>query len=283
MTKKRGLGRGLQALIPNYSDEEKKTLKNILVTDIKPNPKQPRKEIDKEKLSELAKSIKEHGVIQPIVVRGNEKSGYQLIAGERRWRACLMIGQETIPAVIATYNDGEAAEVALIENLQRENLNPIEEAIAYQSLIKEFGLTQEQVADRVGKSRSLIANMLRLLTLSENIIMMLNRGEISTGHARALLAIEESHKQIAAAKEVAQKQLSVRETEQLVKKLNREQKPRKGKSINPELVDLQDQLQRILGTKVQIKSSKKGKGKLEIEFYSEEDLTRIIDLVVGRE
>lgn len=280
MSKNRGLGKGLQALIPNYSQDDQKMLRNIFISDIRVNPKQPRKEIHQDKLLELADSIKEHGVIQPIILRETSKNQYEIIAGERRWRACQIADLEKIPAIVTKYSDIEAAEIALIENLQRENLNPLEEAMAYQSLIKEFGLTQEELSKRVGKSRSLITNMLRLLALPENILSLLSSGQITTGHARALLAINETHQQVAAAKEVIQKELSVRDTEKLVKKISDKSNRQRNKAVvDPQLEDLQDQLQRVFGTKVIIKCSKQGKGKLEIEFYNEEDLSRIMDIV----
>lgn len=276
-----GLGKGLQALIPSYEDENKKTLRNITVADIKPNPKQPRQEMDKQKLQELADSIKEHGVVQPIVVREVPDGGYQLIAGERRWRACQLVNMDTIPAVVTEYTNIQAAEVALIENLQRENLNPLEEAVAYQSLINEFGLTQEELSKRVGKSRSYVANMLRLLALPDDVLALLSSGQISNGHARALLALDTDEKKIVAANEIIKKQLSVRETEKLVKELLQNKENRKKKNERaPEMEDLKDQLQGVFGTKVQIKTNSKGTGKLEIEFYNDDDLSRILEILL---
>ena len=281
-----GLGKGLGALLPAYSineekkEENPKVLHDVLLTEIKPNPKQPRKNVDEKKLSELASSIKEHGVIQPIVICELPEGGYQIIAGERRWRACRIIGKETIPAVVTKHTGVEATEVALIENLQREDLSPLEEAVAYQSLINEFGLTQQEVAKRVSKSRSLVTNMLRLLVLPGDILSMLNDGRLSIGHARALLTINETKSQIAVAKEIIKKQLSVRETEKLVKKLiNSDKNTKKQKPTTPELIDIQEQLQSVFSTKVQIKGNPKGKGKLEIEFYNQDDLTRILDIM----
>lgn len=278
MGKKMGLGKGLQALIPSYNEEQgKKTLRNVLLTDIKPNPKQPRQEIDQQKLKELAESIKEHGVVQPIVVRELNDGSYQLIAGERRWRACQLLNLETIPAVVTDYSDEKAAEVALIENLQRENLNPLEESIAYQSLINEFNLTQEDVAKRVGKSRTYITNMLRLLALPDEVLAMLSQGQLSTGHARAILSINDDAKKIETAKLIIKKGLSVRETEKLVKKIK--DKPKRVKKVPPELEDIKDKLQSVFGTKVSIKTTKRGKGKLEIEFYNYDDLDRIMEII----
>lgn len=283
MPKKMGLGKGLAALIPDYSEENKNLLKEINIDEITPNPNQPRIDMDQEKLNELADSIKEHGVIQPIIVRRIKKGSYQIIAGERRWRACKMLDLKTIPAIITEYSDLKSTEVALIENLQRVDLNPLEEALAYQSLINEFGITQEKLAKRVGKSRSAVANTLRLLSLPDDILQMLKNGDLTSGHARALLALDEARKQIAVAKEVVNKQLSVRQTERLVKKLTEQKQTGNEKNqpqANPELLYLQDKLQNIFSTKVQIKTNKKGKGKLEIEFYNQDDLNRIIDIVL---
>lgn len=283
MPKKMGLGKGLAALIPDYSEENKNLLKEINIDEITPNPNQPRIDMDQEKLNELADSIKEHGVIQPIIVRRIKKGSYQIIAGERRWRACKMLDLKTIPAIITEYSDLKSTEVALIENLQRVDLNPLEEALAYQSLINEFGITQEKLAKRVGKSRSAVANTLRLLSLPDDILQMLKNGDLTSGHARALLALDETRKQIAVAKEVVNKQLSVRQTERLVKKLTEQKQTGNEKNqpqANPELLYLQDKLQNIFSTKVQIKTNKKGKGKLEIEFYNQDDLNRIIDIVL---
>ncbi len=282
MAKKMGLGKGLGALIPSIEEGNKKILRSLNINTVHPNPNQPRTKIDLEKLNELADSIKEHGVIQPIVVREIEPGNYQIIAGERRWRACKKLGMETIPAVVAEYTDLQSTEVALIENLQRVDLSPVEEALAYQSLINEFAITQDDLAKRVGKSRSAVANILRLLSLPEEILKLLNQGKLTTGHARALLAVSETKKQIAAAKEVVEKQLSVRETERLVKKLiiNESSKKKEHKKTDPELAYLEDKLQNVFSTKVQIKSTKKGRGKLEIEFYNEDDLNRIMDIVL---
>lgn len=281
MSKKRGLGKGLEALIPVYKGHNNNTLRNIPLTSIKPNPNQPRKNINEDKLAELAASIKEHGVIQPIVVRQLEDQEYQLVAGERRWRACKTLSLETIPAVVAEYTDHVSTEVALIENLQREDLNPLEEATAYQSLINEFGLTQEEVAQRVGKSRSLVANMLRLLALPRDVLKLLSQGEISTGHARALLPLNDHYLQIKMVREIIKRQLSVRQTEDLVNKLLNKTKPETTtKNLDPQLISLTDQLESVFGTKVQIKTNKQGKGKLEIEFYNQDDLARIMDIVL---
>lgn len=280
MSKKRGLGRGLEALIPVYQ-EDRVRLCNLPVAKIKPNPNQPRKNIDQEKLVELAASIKEHGVIQPIIVRRCTDQDYQLVAGERRWRACKLISLTTIPALVADYNDHTSTEVALIENLQRENLNPLEEATAYQSLINEFGLTQAQVAKRVGKSRSLVANMLRLLALPREVLGHLSKGELSIGHARALLPLNDHYLQVKTAKHIIAGQLSVRQTEKFIASLLDKSKSKPSHTPpDPQLFSLTEQLQGLFGTKVQIKTNKQGKGKLEIEFYNQDDLTRILDIVL---
>ncbi|MCL0033102.1 ParB/RepB/Spo0J family partition protein, partial [Peptococcaceae bacterium] len=255
-------------------------VQEILLDDIEPNPNQPRIEIDQEKLKELVNSIKKHGVIQPIIVCRLPDSKYRIIAGERRFRACKLAGMKTIPAIIAEYSDVEAAEIALIENLQREDLNPYEEALAYKRLIDIFRLTQEQLAERIGKSRSAIANMLRLLNLPEKILLMLKKGVLSTGHARAILSLKEERIQQSVADEIVKKQLSVRETEKLIKKLEKQKQDNKKKveKQSPEIMDLQERLQLALGTKVIIKG-KGGKGKIEIEFYSTDDLSRILDII----
>ncbi|MEG6617239.1 ParB/RepB/Spo0J family partition protein [Peptococcaceae bacterium 1198_IL3148] len=284
MNKKRGLGKGLQALIPQTTDENKKALRNINVTEIVPNANQPRKDIDSEKLTELTESIKVHGVIQPIVVRKIADNKYQLVAGERRWRACQQAGLEDIPAIVAEYSDNIAAEVALIENLQREDLNPLEEALAYQSLINEFGITQEELAKRVGKSRSLVANMLRLLTLPKDILKLLSEGVLSTGHVRALIPLKDNYKQIKVAKEIIKQHLSVRQTEKLINKMlekNTAKKIPPKANTDPEIKAITEQFQSHLGTKVIIKSNKNGKGKIEIEFYNDDDLSRIMDIVLN--
>ena len=293
MSKKRGLGKGLQALMPvapvsnsTESTNSQRVLKEIRVSDIKPNPKQPRLRIDPERLQELANSIKEYGVVQPVVVRAQPGGGYELIAGERRWRACQQLDLEYIPAVIREYGELQSAAIALIENLQRENLNPLEEATAYKRLMDEFQLTQEQVSQRVGKSRPQITNMIRLLALPNEIKVKLSTGEITMGHARPLLSIESKNKQIELCELIIKKQLSVRQIEELVKSLlegeNNKEKPKKEKNKDPQLVDLEDQLRNSLGTKVQIKTNRRG-GKIEIDYYDDADLTRLLELLLSQE
>ena len=287
---KRGLGKGLGALIPTpevveYNPEQDVVLE-ISVEEIIPNSFQPRKEFDPEKLQELASSIQEHGVIQPVIVRPRlNNTGYELVVGERRLRACKMIGLEKIPAVIKTLSDQEMTEIALIENIQRENLNPVEEAKAYKRLIEEFGLTQEEVAKKVGKSRSFVANFLRLLQLPSDILDLLADGKVTVGHVRPLLSLVNESLQRQVVKEILEKNLSVRETEETVKKIIKDKTSKrilKKKNTSPVFLDLQEQLQNKFGTKVLIKDSGK-RGKIEIEYYNYDDLQRIIDMIVGQQ
>lgn len=283
---KRGLGKGLQALIPEVEEkEEQGNSLDIQLKDIHPNKYQPRKEFNQEKLSELAMSIEEHGLIQPIIVSSTKK-GYQIVAGERRWRAANMIGLESIPAIVKEYTEQELMEIALIENLQREDLNIIEEANAYRQLIDQFQLTQEQIAKRLGKSRALITNTLRLLTLSEELQAMISENQISAGHGRTLLAENNIEKRKALAKKVIEDQLSVRDLEKIVRDSKAEKKiiPKSNKKITTKsniYRELEDNLQRVLGTKVNINDKNK-KGKIEIEYYSEEDLDRIYEVITEK-
>ncbi len=283
MATKRGLGRGLQALIPNGTPETgaaaESTIKQIPVKDIKPNTYQPRRRFSEEKLKELAQSIKENGVIQPVVVRKIGADKYQLIAGERRWRACVMLEMETIPAVIKDLGDRQVTQLALIENIQREDLNPIEEAWAYRTLLEEFSLTQEQLAQRIGKSRSAIANTLRLLNLECDAQDYLTMGVISMGHARALLSIADSDLQIQLAKKIAQDGISVRETEKMVKNLlEQKQHKREKKEVPPEIALISEKLEEKFGTRVFIKHGE-DRGKIVIEYYDNEDLNRVLALL----
>jgi len=282
--KKTGLGKGLDALIfpERYGVEagQSKKVQEIPLDDIKLNPYQPRTDIDAEKLEELANSIKQHGVIQPIIVSKLSDNKYQMIAGERRLRASKLAGIKKIPAVIAEYTDEQAAEIALIENLQREDLNPYEEAYAYKKLIDDFGLTQEQLAERIGKSRTAVTNILRLLKLPEEILLMLKEGSLSTGHARAILALKEEKLQKEIGEKVIKKQLSVRQTEKLIKNIMKERdNNKKTTGQSPEIIEIQERLQSALAAKVMIKE-KRGKGKIEIEFYTADDLSRILDIIL---
>lgn len=291
----RGLGKGLDSMIPKTVQEDKIVQKEIeksgdkaqevlvKITEIERNSDQPRTEFDKEALEELADSIRQHGVISPILVqeRKTPKDNYTIIAGERRWRAARMAGLKEVPVVIRNYTAQQIAEISLIENLQRKDLNPIEEAIAYKKLMTNFNLKQEEVAEKVSKSRSAITNSMRLLKLSEEVQKLVISGELSEGHARTILAIEDAEKQNKIARKIVDEKLSVRETEKLVKNLD---KPEKEKTaVNKELdifyQDLAEKMKHSLGTKVQINGKGDGSGKIEIEFYSNEELDRIISLI----
>lgn len=276
---KRGLGRGLEALIPIVEKDEENA-QEIDIKKIVANEKQPRRGFDESKLEELADSMKQHGVLQPVILRkkGNK---YELVAGERRWRAAAKAGIEKIPAIVRELNDSDVMEIALIENLQREDLNPIEEAMAYKSLMDDFGLTQEELSKRVGKSRSQIANTVRLLNLDKEIQDLVYENKLTAGHARALLSIQDSKERLKLANMISKEALSVRQTEQLVKKLVDERskaKKHKPKEINPVIIDVTERLQRTLGTRVKIKGNEK-RGKIEIEFYSSEELERILEII----
>lgn len=283
MSKSR-LGKGLGALISSTPeiithDLGKNNIIELEVKKIKANSFQPRKSFDADKLAELAASIKEHGVVQPIIVRtsGNK---YELVVGERRLRACKQLGLTKIPALIKEYTDEEMTEVALIENIQRHDLNPIEEAYAYKRLMEEFDLTQEEVAQKVGKSRSFIANFLRILQLPDIVLKLVQDEKLTIGHVRPLLALKDKEEQINTAKYIFEKNLSVRETERLIKKLLKPEKKAKEKnSSSPLIIDLQDQLRSKFGTKVMIKDNG-NTGRIEIEFYNQEDLKRIIELII---
>lgn len=255
----------------------------VKVALIEPNQSQPRKKFDQEQMEELAESIKLHGVLQPLLVQ--KKDGlYEIIAGERRWRAAKLAGLKEVPVVIRQYTPQESMEVALIENLQREDLNPIEEAKAYQRLIQEFGLKQEEIAAKVAKNRTTITNAMRLLKLDEGIQNMVIENVISSGHARALLGLEDPEIQLKAAKMIMEDKLSVRETERLVKRLIREaeekDKPKKQeKNINFIYQNLEERMKTVMGTKVTIHNKDKNKGRIEIEYYSEAELERIVEMI----
>ena len=291
-TKKRALGRGLEQLfndeglnfdtIENSIIEEAKTNDQIVeidLSELRANPYQPRKNFDEEALNELASSIKEHGVFQPIIVKKSIK-GYEIIAGERRWRAAKLAKLKEVPVIIKEFSPQEVMEIALIENIQRRDLNPIEEALAYKSLIDEYHLKQDELAKRVSKSRTAIANSMRLLKLTEEVQNMLVNNEISMGHARALLSLEQEELQLEAAKKIAENGLSVRETEKLVKSiLNPKQSKLPIPSSEAAIYNsLSDKLREKLGTKVSINNKKNGKGKIEIEYYSPEELERLLEL-----
>jgi ParB family chromosome partitioning protein len=285
MASKKGLGRGLQALIPEYQGEEPQGVETINIAYIHPNQYQPRKQFNEESLKELAESIKQNGIIQPIIVR-KVASGYQIVAGERRWRAAKIAGLSEIPAIVKDFDDLQVMEIALIENLQREDLNPIEEAKAYKALIEQFNLTQEEISKKIGKSRSVIANSIRLLNLDDRVQAMLVKGEITIGHAKVILSLPSKNLQYEAAKKVVTENLNVRETEDLVKNLLRKngKSSQKGKSnrIDIHIKEIEDNLCSFLGTKVKISQRGKNRGIIQIEYYSEEDLTRIIEIIYGK-
>ncbi len=272
---RRGLGKGLEALIPIAPG-----VQEVEVDSIVPNPRQPRRALDPDALQELAASIKEQGLVQPLVVTEIE-GGYQLLVGERRWRAASLAGLETVPVVIREVTPQQMLELALVENLQREDLNPLEAAAAYQQLVEEFGMTQQQVADRVGKNRVTVTNTLRLLKLPEQVQDALLAEKISEGHARAMLRLRGEGAQMQVLEAIIKRGLSVRQTEELVRRMVEEPEAKpKEPTKSPELTALEDQFRHALGTKVSLSRGKKG-GKLVIYFYSEEELQGIYDLIVG--
>ena len=271
---KKGLGKGLGALIASETNDDNTGVIEVKINEIEPNSDQPRKYFDDDKLSQLSESIKQHGVIQPIIVK-KDNNMYTIIAGERRWRAAKLAGLTKVPVLIKEYTDKQVMEIALIENLQREDLNPIEEADAYQRLMEEYNLTQEQIADTLGKSRPAIANTLRLLSLPNSIKNYVVSGDLSSGHARCLIVLSEEIKQQVAARYIIDNKLSVRETEKYVKKIH-EDTPKKIDKINPDIVDIENRLKNILGTKVKL-LAKNNKGKITIEYFSNDELDRIID------
>ena len=293
--KKNGLGKGLDSLISdkvNKPSTKKDGVKDEKVVDgilmninkVEPNREQPRKNFDEDALLELAESIKQFGVLQPLLVQ-DKKSYYEIIAGERRWRAAKLAGLKEVPVIIKNLTDQEIVEISLIENIQREDLNPIEEAIAYKRLLTEFNLKQDEVAERVSKSRTAVTNSMRLLKLDERVQQMVIDDLITTGHARALLGIDDVEKQYAVAQKIFDEKLSVRETEKLVKKLQKEKDstPEKESKLDPtvEVIyhDLEEKMKSVLGTKVSIHQKDEKKGKIEIEYYSPEELDRIIDMI----
>lgn len=277
---KPGLGKGLDLLIPEEEGDEKKDSVLLRISEIEPNSHQPRKNFNEDSLKELADSIKAHGVIEPIIVR-DKKDYYEIVAGERRWRAARMAGLKEIPALIREYSDSEISEIALIENIQREDLTPLEEARAYKTLIDEYKLTQEELSSRISKSRAAIANSMRLLKLDEKVQAMLEEGSLTAGHARALLSLEEPEDQLKAAREVIGKNLSVRETEDLVKKWNTSSGKKEKKPSEKDLVyrDLEEKIEKSLGTKVKISNKDNGTGKIEINYYSDDELERIYEII----
>ena len=279
MNKKLALGKGLGALIPNdINSKEENKPSSISLNLIKSNNEQPRKHFDDDKIAELAQSIKEHGIIQPIIV-SKKDDYYVIVAGERRWRASKLLGLKEVPVIEMDLNDKDVLEVSLIENIQRQDLNPIEEAIAYQKLLSDFSLTQDELSKRIGKSRVAISNTIRLMSLSDTVKQYLIDEVISEGHGRALLSLTDDKLQCEIAQKVIDEKLSVRELEKLIKFLKAKKNPKEiKKEINPYYRDVTERLQNYFGTKVNI-SSKNNKGKIEIEYYSEEDLQRILEMI----
>lgn len=277
------MGRGLGALFEPTVSDTSDTVETLRIAQVEPNKNQPRSTFDDEKLEELADSIKEHGVIQPIIVVKNNEM-YKIVAGERRWRAAKKAGLKEIPVVIRNYSEFEIAQIALIENLQRENLNPIEEALGYQTLMSKYNMTQEDVSGKIGKSRSAVANSVRLLSLDEPIQQKLISGEISSGHARALLAVSSPKARMALLDAILEKNLNVRQTEALAKQLEANKPARKkpvmDEQLKAQLENLEDRLSSRLGTKVKFSHDKK-KGKIEIEYYGNDDLERILNIIEG--
>lgn len=289
--KKRGLGKGLSALIPDeplldFSTNEDVNDKILLVDIflIEPNRDQPRREFDKDSLNELVESIKAHGILQPIIVKKTDM-GYEIVAGERRWRAAREAGLKQVPALVKELSQIESSQIALIENIQREDLNPIEEAFAYKNLSEKYKLTQEEISQAIGKSRPYIANTMRLLNLDEEVINLIVKGDISSGHGRALLSIEDKEIRLKLCKTIIENNLNVRETEKLVKDIlnkknkdNTNVKAKERLKKDPTILEIEESLRKILGTKVLI-SKGSNKGKIEIEYYNDDDLDRILEIL----
>ena len=296
--KKKGLGKGLDSLIPDNksmkSVTSEKTVESkedaaaksgvqvMKINEVEPNRDQPRKNFDEDALLELSDSIKQFGVLQPLLVR-KRKDYYEIIAGERRWRAAKLAGVKEVPVIEKEYTDQEILEIGLIENIQRENLNPIEEAIAYKRLLEEFKLKQDEVAERVSKSRTAVTNSMRLLKLSDKVQQMIIDDMISTGHARALLAIDDPELQYTLANKIFDEKLSVRETEKLVKEIKNPKKPKEKKVMENAFIyqDLEEKMKGVFGTKVSIASKGKGTGKIEIEYYSDDELEHLFDMMMS--
>ena len=308
--RKNGLGRGLDALFPektpvsrenvrkpvtkptkkteisvkadekNEPSNQKKTAMMVKISNVEPNRDQPRKQFDEDALLELSESVKQYGILQPLLV-SDKKDYYEIIAGERRWRAAKLAGLKEVPVIVKEFSAQELVEISLIENIQREDLNPVEEAMAYKRLMDEFHLKQDEIADRVGKSRTAVTNSMRLLKLSAKVQQMLIDEMITAGHARAILAISDKEKQETVAMRVFDEKLSVRETESLVKRILNPQKEKKQKTATAEdaiYESLEEKMKGIMGTRVLIHRKKNDKGKIEIEYYSKDELERIIDL-----
>lgn len=288
----RGLGKGLDSLIPNTvgelkakkeaqdSGKSKSQETMVKLTKVEPNRNQPRKNFDEDSLQELADSIKQFGLLQPILVQ-DRKDYYEIIAGERRWRAAKLAGLKEVPVMIKDYSDQEIVEISLIENIQRQDLNPIEEAQAYKRLLTEFHLKQDEVAERVSRSRAAVTNSIRLLKLCDEVQRMVIDDMISTGHARALLAVEDKDLQYNLAQKIFDEKLSVREVEKLVKNLNKPQKPEKKQDESMQVIyqNIEENLKQKLSTKVKVSSKGEGAGRIEIEFYDHDDLDRLLELI----
>lgn len=278
----KGLGKGLGALMGDFGEEirEKSPYQMLPIHKVEPNPNQPRRDFDPEELQSLAESVGIHGVVQPLTVRELDSGYYQIIAGERRWRAARMAELREIPAVIIEADDKKVMELALIENLQRQDLNPVEEALGYQSLMDDYGLTQEETAQRVGKSRPAVANMLRLLALNEDVLDMVRQGKLSAGHARAIVALKTEKLQKEAAQKISALGLSVRQAEMLCKNLQKEPAPKKEVTLAVDYVaECEKKLSKHLGRGVKLVSGKK-KGRMELEYYDSEDLQVLIDALL---
>ena len=282
MASNKGLGRGLGALLGDFGDEpqENSPYKLLPIYKVEPNPDQPRRDFDEEELRELADSIAEHGVIQPLTVRELPSGYYQIIAGERRWRAARLANLSEIPVVVIEADDKKAMELALIENLQRQDLNPVEEALGYHSLMQDYGLTQEETASRVGKSRPAVANSLRLLSLTPEVMEKLRAGEITAGHARAILSLKTEKQQKEACQKIIALALSVRQAETLCKNMNKEPAPKKEEIFAVDYVaECEKSLSKHLGRGVKIVNGKR-KGRFELEFYGQDDLQNLLDALM---
>lgn len=299
MALKRGLGKGLDSLIPtnvmmesevkhatvstaSSAEEEKDGTLMVKLSKVEPNRKQPRKNFDEDSLQELAESLKQFGMLQPILVQ-NRGDYYEIIAGERRWRAAKIAGLKEVPVIVRKLTDQEIVEISLIENIQREDLNPIEEAQAYKRLLTEFHLKQDEVAERVSKSRTAVTNSMRLLKLCDEVQKMVVDDMISTGHARALISIEDPEEQYLIAQKIFDEKLSVREVEKLVKDLHKPPKPPKeeNKTLQAIYQEISERLKQSLSTKVSVSAKQNGAGKIEIEFYNHEDLERLLERITG--
>ena len=286
--KKKGLGKGLDSLIPDNKIEVKTSVPNaggeqmMKINMVEPNREQPRRNFEEDSLLELADSIKQFGVLQPLIVR-KRKDYYEIIAGERRWRAAKMAGDKEIPVIIKDFTEQEVLEIALIENIQREDLNPIEEAMAFKRLLTEFNLKQDEVAERVSKSRTAVTNSMRLLKLAEKVQQMVIDDMITTGHARALLAIEDPELQYNLANKIFDEKLSVRETESLVKSIKNPKEPKQKKMVKNAFIyeDLEDKMKQVLGTKVNVLAKGNGKGRIQIEYYSDAELERMFEMIMS--